>query len=105
MLTDDRIGILSHENIDGTNARGWHSHVAGRTPDGGTAPACIFFAPLLTIMPAHTTRGRIVRAGIAWGQTTLEIDIDEANLVPVQRAAIVPNLADPLLAMRDALEH
>jgi nickel-dependent lactate racemase len=46
-----------------------------------------------------------VRAGIAWGQTHLEIDIDEANLVPAQRAPIAPNVADPIQAIRDALEH
>lgn len=46
-----------------------------------------------------------MRAGIAWGQSHLDIDIDEANLVPALRAPIAPNLADPLQAMRDALEQ
>lgn len=46
-----------------------------------------------------------MRAGIAWGQSTLELDIDDANLVAVQRAAITPNLPDPVAALAEALDH
>jgi nickel-dependent lactate racemase len=46
-----------------------------------------------------------VRAGIAWGQSTLELEIDDADLVAVQRSAIAPNLPDPVAAMAEALEH
>jgi nickel-dependent lactate racemase len=46
-----------------------------------------------------------MRAAVAWGQQTLELEIREGNLVPAMRAAIAPDLADPAGAMRDALEH
>ncbi len=46
-----------------------------------------------------------MRAGIAWGKQTLELEIDERNLCPLERSAIAPNLGDPLAAMREALEH
>jgi nickel-dependent lactate racemase len=46
-----------------------------------------------------------MRAGVAWGQQTLELEIREGNLVPAVRAAIAPDLADPAQAMRDALER
>lgn len=44
-------------------------------------------------------------ASIAYGQRTLDLEIHEGNLVAGRRAPIVPNVADPVLAMRDALEH
>lgn len=46
-----------------------------------------------------------MRAGIAWGRQTLELEIDERNLALGQRAAIAPNLADPVAAMKTAIEH
>jgi nickel-dependent lactate racemase len=46
-----------------------------------------------------------MRAGIAWGRQALELEIGESNLVAGTRAPIVPNLADPVQAMREALEH
>ena len=46
-----------------------------------------------------------MRADIAWGNSTLELEIDEANLVVGQRAPIPPNIPDPVEALRNALEH
>jgi nickel-dependent lactate racemase len=46
-----------------------------------------------------------MRAGIAWGRQTLELDIDERNLLAGARAEIAPNLSDLAQAMRDALEQ
>lgn len=46
-----------------------------------------------------------MRASIAWGEQTLELEIREQNLIPGVRAAIMPNLGDPVQAMREALEH
>ncbi len=46
-----------------------------------------------------------MHAGIAWGRTQLELELNEANLVAGQRAPIPPNLTDPAQAMREALEH
>src|SRR5438067_6487297 len=46
-----------------------------------------------------------MRAAIAWGKQTLELEIRESNLVAGVRAPIVANLADPVQAMRDVLEH
>jgi nickel-dependent lactate racemase len=45
-----------------------------------------------------------MRASIAWGRETLNLEVSEGNLVPGQRAPIVADLADPVRAMRDALE-
>jgi len=46
-----------------------------------------------------------VRAGIAWGQSTVDFDIDDANRVAVERFAVAPNLPDPVAAVTEALEH
>ena len=46
-----------------------------------------------------------MRAAIAWGRQSLELEIDEQNLVAASRAEIAPNVSDPAQAMRDALEH
>ncbi len=46
-----------------------------------------------------------MRAGIAWGRQTLDLDIDERNLLAGARAELAPNLTDPVQSMRDALEH
>ncbi len=46
-----------------------------------------------------------MHAHIAWGRETLTLEVGEGNLVPGQRAPIAPDLADPVQAMRDALEH
>jgi nickel-dependent lactate racemase len=46
-----------------------------------------------------------MRASIAWGEQTLELEIREQNLLAGQRAPIAPNLVDPVLALREALEH
>lgn len=46
-----------------------------------------------------------MRAKIAWGKEHLEFEIDEADLVVGQGAPIAADLADPVHAMRDALEH
>src|SRR4051794_8714607 len=46
-----------------------------------------------------------MRTSLAWGSQSLELEIPEANLLEGHRAAVVPNLATPALAMRDALEH
>jgi nickel-dependent lactate racemase len=46
-----------------------------------------------------------MRASIAFGQQTLDLEINERNLVVGRRALMAPNLADPVQAMRDALEH
>jgi nickel-dependent lactate racemase len=45
-----------------------------------------------------------MRTSIAWGTQSLELEIDARNLVAAQRADIAPNLADPIQALRDALE-
>jgi nickel-dependent lactate racemase len=42
---------------------------------------------------------------LAWGRETLELAIGEANLVASRRALIAADLADPVQALRDALEH
>ncbi len=42
---------------------------------------------------------------IPYGRRMLELEIDERNLVEIERAPIAPNLADPVGGMRDALEH
>jgi nickel-dependent lactate racemase len=46
-----------------------------------------------------------MRASLAWGQQSLDLEIHKPNLVPAQRAPIEPNLVDPVKAMSDALEH
>ncbi len=46
-----------------------------------------------------------MRVPIAWGRQILELEIREENLVLATRAPITENLADPVKAMRDALEH
>src|SRR5476651_200604 len=46
-----------------------------------------------------------MRAGIAWGRHTLEVEVRAPNLLAGQRAGSVPDLADPVSALREALEH
>ena len=46
-----------------------------------------------------------MRTRIAWGQQSLELDLREQNQVPVERAPIPPDLADPAQALRDALSE
>jgi nickel-dependent lactate racemase len=46
-----------------------------------------------------------MRTRIAWSRHTLDLDVPEHNRVPVERAPIVPDIADPAQAMRDALEQ
>src|ERR1700676_5760212 len=46
-----------------------------------------------------------MRASIAFGHQTLDLEIHERNLIVGRRAPIVSNLAAPVQAMRDALEH
>jgi len=46
-----------------------------------------------------------MRSSIAWSRQTLELDVSEHNLVRAERAPIAPDLADPVQAMRDALER
>lgn len=46
-----------------------------------------------------------MRASIAWGRHTLELEIREPNLIVGARAPIAPDLADPVRSLRDALEH
>jgi nickel-dependent lactate racemase len=46
-----------------------------------------------------------MRATIAWGRQSLEMELREHQLVPGSRVAIAPNVANPAAAMRDALEH
>ena len=46
-----------------------------------------------------------MHASIAWGRETLNLEVNQKNLVPGQRAPMAADLADPVQAMRDALEH
>jgi nickel-dependent lactate racemase len=46
-----------------------------------------------------------MRTRIAWGQHSLELDVREHNQVPVERAPIAPDLADPAQTLRDALDQ
>ncbi|HZZ78972.1 MAG TPA: lactate racemase domain-containing protein, partial [Gemmataceae bacterium] len=48
---------------------------------------------------------RLPAMQLAWGHETLELAVDETNLVAGRRAPIAPDIADPVQAMRDALEH
>src|SRR5437870_7801026 len=46
-----------------------------------------------------------MHTSIAWGRHTLDLEIHEPNLVRAARAPIAPDLADPVAAVREALEH
>ena len=46
-----------------------------------------------------------MRASIAWGQQSLDLEIHESQLLTGQRAPLAPNLADPALALQQALEN
>ncbi len=46
-----------------------------------------------------------MRVGIAYGRARLDLDVDEASLVAVRRHAVPPDVADPVAAVRDALER
>jgi nickel-dependent lactate racemase len=46
-----------------------------------------------------------MRAGIAWAEQSLDLEIREQNLISGLRAPIATNLADPAQNLRDVLEH
>ena len=46
-----------------------------------------------------------MRASIAWGQQSLDLEINENQLLTGQRAPMAANLADPALTLQHALEH
>src|ERR1039457_2355436 len=46
-----------------------------------------------------------MHASIAWGQQSLDLEINENQLLTGQRAPIAANLADPALTLQHALEH
>lgn len=46
-----------------------------------------------------------MRVNLAYGSSSVDLEIRDANLLAGRRAAIVPDLTDPAQAMREALEH
>src|SRR5262245_6588926 len=46
-----------------------------------------------------------MRIDVSYGREQLQVDVPDADIVPVRRQPPAPRLSDPVAAVREALEH